>query len=810
MQTEKRNAVIEKASPDKFSVLLAIIVSSLLSTGFSLMYGTAFKFGFNLITVLLWSILGSVFFALIHCIKNKYVTIGALVLPPLALLIMIAFDWFDAKVGWIAFLYYVQKNAFYNMPGEYRALTGSKELLLMILMIYNLTAISITTCTIIKRRWIPASLIPYIPEFILAVINVTLTPQQAPVICTATGVLALLIVHALRNKKRATAEKMLLFLLVPSFVFAFGLGLIFPKKGYTQDQIAKTFLADVKEFVGHVTSFSDNPVLNFIDTAINGVRDPDADREQVSSTQFVALYPSNKDLSKVGPFNPAQGKILQIYKDTNEDYDTSIPYYDGPCVYLKVESLDTYRNNTLSRANLRIDPYKEDAEIEAVNGKYTYTITPLTDSMVSIVPYYSDFYASGFAGYSTVGCYNTIDIDEDRSYVASSVPVKGDFYTEEYIEDYVYGVALEVPERTRDAIAMSGDLPDWYIECYRGRSDMSDCDKVRAVTQFVSELHPYDRHTEYTPHDVDFVPWFISDAETGICVHYAATTVVLLRMIGIPARYVTGFMDTRTYPDSMNIVYAEQAHAWFEFFVPGYGWIMGDATPGNSMFAANFNIDAVASAYPEIEEVSFSRNRYGNSGQSAVPTNTPDSDPTAPSATYSVDPSGNLIDENGNLVNIDQMEMEVIYDDNGNIIGVRQPGGGGPAGGPAVDWEAFIDKALQIALVVLEIILVLLAFCVIKGIYTSFWIVKFKTGSMGDRIIAYYRYYKFVNGLLRKRLPVRAVEVVEKVAYSHEEITKDDLATFVKACKKSTNMLVRRLPVYKRLLFSFVLIKARH
>ena len=809
MLTEKRTAVIEKTSPDKFTVLLAIIVSSLLSIGFSLMFGTAFRFGFSIVTVLLWSILGTVFFALIHCIKNKYVMIGALVLPALALLIMIVFDIFDAKIGWNAFLYYVQKNAYYQLPGEYRAPAGSKELILMILMIYDLTAISITTCTIIKRRWIPASLILYIPEFALAVKNVNLTPQQAPVICAATGVLALIIVHALRNKKRATAEKVLLVLLVPSFVFAFGLGLIFPKKGYTQDQIAKTFLADVKEFVGHVTSFSDNPALNFIDTMINGVRDPDADREQVSSNQFVALYPSNKDLSKVGPFNPAQGKILQIYKDTNPDYDYSIPSYDGPCIYLKVESLDTYRNNTLSRANLRIEPYKDNADIESMNCKYTYTITPLTDSTVSIVPYYSDFYVSEGQGYSTVSCYNTIDIEEDRSYFAMSVPVKGDFYTDEYIEDYVYGVALEVPERTRDAIAMSGDLPDWYMECYLGRSDMSDCDKVRAVTQYVSELHPYDRHTEYTPHDVDFVPWFISDAETGICVHYAATTVVLLRMIGIPARYVSGFMDTRTYPDSMNIVYAEQAHAWFEFFVPGYGWIMGDATPGNGMFAANFNIDAVASAYPEIEDASFSRNRYGNSNQTAVPTGSPEGDPTMPSTTYSVDASGNLVDENGNIVNFDQMQMEVVYDDNGNIIGLRAPGGSASSGN-SIDWATFVDKALEIVQVVLEIILVLLAFCVIKGIYTAFWVLKFRNKNLGERVIAYYRYYKFVNGLLRKRLPVRAVEVVEKVAYSHEVITKDDVATFVKACKKSTNMLVRRLPVYKRILFSFVLIKVRH
>ena len=174
---------------------------------------------------------------------------------------------------------------------------------------------------------------------------------------------------------------------------------------------------------------------------------------------------------------------------------------------------------------------------------------------------------------------------------------------------------------------MSGKLPDWYIDCLYGRSTLSDCDKVRAVTGFVRSLHPYSKSTVYPPDGADFVPWFISDAETGICVHYATTTVILLRMIGIPARYVCGFTYDRAYPDYTSYVYAEEAHAWFEFFVPGYGWIMGDSTPGMAPMAAPFDINAVSAAYPEIEDEVFSRNRENITDhliQGATPTPEPE------------------------------------------------------------------------------------------------------------------------------------------------------------------------------------------
>ena len=55
---------------------------------------------------------------------------------------------------------------------------------------------------------------------------------------------------------------------------------------------------------------------------------------------------------------------------------------------------------------------------------------------------------------------------------------------------------------------------------------------------------------------------------------------VMLRAVGIPARYVTGFLPGE-YNDVGGdyIIRQSDAHAWVEVYFPGYGWITFDPTP---------------------------------------------------------------------------------------------------------------------------------------------------------------------------------------------------------------------------------------
>jgi protein-glutamine gamma-glutamyltransferase len=82
------------------------------------------------------------------------------------------------------------------------------------------------------------------------------------------------------------------------------------------------------------------------------------------------------------------------------------------------------------------------------------------------------------------------------------------------------------------------------------------------------------------PPTADPLPYFLFVRRAGHCEYFASAMTVMLRSLGIPARYATGFL-----PGEFNdvggdyIVRASDAHAWVEAFFPGYGWITFDPTP---------------------------------------------------------------------------------------------------------------------------------------------------------------------------------------------------------------------------------------
>ncbi len=72
---------------------------------------------------------------------------------------------------------------------------------------------------------------------------------------------------------------------------------------------------------------------------------------------------------------------------------------------------------------------------------------------------------------------------------------------------------------------------------------------------------------------------FWLDRKLGFCEHFAATFVVVMRAMGVPARVVTGYQGTDPAPiDGYYIVRQSYAHAWAEYWLEGSGWVRADPT----------------------------------------------------------------------------------------------------------------------------------------------------------------------------------------------------------------------------------------
>ncbi len=62
--------------------------------------------------------------------------------------------------------------------------------------------------------------------------------------------------------------------------------------------------------------------------------------------------------------------------------------------------------------------------------------------------------------------------------------------------------------------------------------------------------------------------------KAGVCQDFAHVLLVMLRIVGIPARYVSGYIC----PDSDELRGAGATHAWVEAYIPFYGWLGVDPT----------------------------------------------------------------------------------------------------------------------------------------------------------------------------------------------------------------------------------------
>ena len=67
----------------------------------------------------------------------------------------------------------------------------------------------------------------------------------------------------------------------------------------------------------------------------------------------------------------------------------------------------------------------------------------------------------------------------------------------------------------------------------------------------------------------------------GVCQDFAHLAIASLRSLGLPARYVSGYLRTHPPEGQPRLVGADASHAWFSVFCPSIGWV--DLDPTNNL-----------------------------------------------------------------------------------------------------------------------------------------------------------------------------------------------------------------------------------
>ncbi|MEO5683597.1 MAG: transglutaminase family protein [Chitinophagaceae bacterium] len=87
--------------------------------------------------------------------------------------------------------------------------------------------------------------------------------------------------------------------------------------------------------------------------------------------------------------------------------------------------------------------------------------------------------------------------------------------------------------------------------------------------------------------DFEFTPGFttvstpiseVMKARKGVCQDFAHLAIACVRSVGLPARYISGYLETMAPPGKEKLAGADASHAWFSVYIPYMGWVDFDPT----------------------------------------------------------------------------------------------------------------------------------------------------------------------------------------------------------------------------------------
>lgn len=349
------------------------------------------------------------------------------------------------------------------------------------------------------------------------------------------------------------------------------------------------------------------------------------DRWETPVNSEPALWTSGHNVVK-NNYRPAEMKIMQnIIKhvDYNSDLidsiDITVDYlYDTNVVFLPAYTdeypfYDSAMFNIYGDFVTRVDPdYKKIDKIECT----------------ALIPKYSN--QDGGASDTE---FDHISKAVYAAYLWNFDNVMGSFLGGEDIveryRNYVYGTFVEVSAEKRrfmmEFMRTSG-LEDRIKAIYEEdlyNSIERDYRIADAVCTYLVDNYTYSLDTNYTAGDQ--VEDFLTETKSGHCALYATSMTLMLRTLGIPARYCTGFVappngGTETVLRSRNL------HAWCEVYLDQLGWVTFDPT-SSSLFSFEPGQQSKPAADSGSEPTSSSSSSSSSSRDISDDTSDEESDP---------------------------------------------------------------------------------------------------------------------------------------------------------------------------------------
>ncbi len=198
----------------------------------------------------------------------------------------------------------------------------------------------------------------------------------------------------------------------------------------------------------------------------------------------------------------------------------------------------------------------------------------VTTSQMAQVFVYRDYYGNAVHYFDIPGHHSKLDITVQSAVTVTAAAVPPNSLPAETWQDV-------------DALAAVSDMDDWLapsrfasmtpaleafsnaVKFTRGPDPLTTLRRLNAT---IFEQFAYEPRTTRVDSPIDDA----LRARAGVCQDFAHIMTTLARSIGIPARYVSGYVAPREVRSDRATDNA--THAWIEAYVPTCGWIGFDPT----------------------------------------------------------------------------------------------------------------------------------------------------------------------------------------------------------------------------------------
>ena len=141
--------------------------------------------------------------------------------------------------------------------------------------------------------------------------------------------------------------------------------------------------------------------------------------------------------------------------------------------------------------------------------------------------------------------------------------------------------AMTVPQSTEHWQAAQFCYPSRHIDVAAARAFAQqfvepDMPVLRLVLDINRYIHTQFTYTGGVTNVYTEVAEIIAN-RIGVCQDFAHVAIATIRALGLPARYVSGYILSQV-PGQPALIGAEASHAWISVFCPKFGWIDFDPT----------------------------------------------------------------------------------------------------------------------------------------------------------------------------------------------------------------------------------------